>query len=59
MIAATIVVVFLAFAVDGLFSLVQRALTPRGVQLSGEAHTLLPPTGAEGVSIADLTAERA
>jgi osmoprotectant transport system permease protein len=47
-IGATIVVVVLAFAVDGLFSLVQRAVTPRGLLLSPEMHTILPPTGAEG-----------
>lgn len=58
-IAATLVVVVLAFFVDGLFALIQRAVTPRGLQLSREAHTLLPPTGAEGASVAELTVERA
>jgi len=46
-VGATIVVVVLAFAVDGLFSLVQRAVTPRGLRLEPELHTILPPTGAE------------
>ena len=41
-IAATIVVVVLAFAVDGLFALVQRAVTPRGLQVPRELHTLVP-----------------
>jgi osmoprotectant transport system permease protein len=44
-IAATIVVVVLAFAVDGLLGLVQRAVTPRGlVALPKELHTLVPAT---------------
>ena len=43
MIAATIVVVALAFAVDGLFALVQRAVTPRGLAGPEELHTIVPP----------------
>jgi osmoprotectant transport system permease protein len=41
-IGATIVVVVLAFAVDGLFALMQRAVTPRGLQVPRELHTLVP-----------------
>jgi osmoprotectant transport system permease protein len=41
-IAATIVVVALAFAVDGLLGLVQRAVTPRGLRLAPELHTIVP-----------------
>jgi osmoprotectant transport system permease protein len=43
-IAATIVVVALAFAVDGLLALVQRAVTPRGMILPKEIHTIVPAT---------------
>jgi len=43
-IAATIVVVVLAFAVDGLLGLVQRAVTPRGLALPKELHTIVPAT---------------
>jgi osmoprotectant transport system permease protein len=43
-IAATIVVVALAFAVDGLLALVQRAVTPVGVTLPKEIHSIVPPT---------------
>jgi osmoprotectant transport system permease protein len=43
-IAATIVVVALAFAVDGLLALAQRALTPVGVTLPEEIHSIVPPT---------------
>ena len=42
MIAATIVVVVLAFAVDALFALVQRAVTPRGLQVPRELQTIVP-----------------
>jgi osmoprotectant transport system permease protein len=43
-IAATIVVVALAFAVDGLLGLVQRAVTPRGLTVPKEMHAIVPPT---------------
>jgi osmoprotectant transport system permease protein len=43
-IAATIVVVVLAFAVDGLLGLVQRAVTPRGLALPKELQTIVPVT---------------
>jgi osmoprotectant transport system permease protein len=46
-IAATIVVVVLAFAVDMLLALAQRAVTPRGVHVPRELHTIVPST--EGV----------
>jgi osmoprotectant transport system permease protein len=41
-IAATIVVVVLAFAVDALFAMVQRAVTPRGLALPKELITIVP-----------------
>jgi osmoprotectant transport system permease protein len=43
-IAATIVVVALAFAVDGLLGLVQRAVTPSGLALPKELQTIVPAT---------------
>jgi osmoprotectant transport system permease protein len=43
-IAATIVVVVLAFAVDGLLALAQRAVTPRGLHLPRELQTIVPAT---------------
>jgi osmoprotectant transport system permease protein len=43
-IAATIVTVALAFAVDGLLGLVQRAVTPRGLTLPKEIHAIVPAT---------------
>ena len=43
-IAATIVTVALAFAVDGLLGLVQRAVTPRGLVVPKEIHTIVPAT---------------
>jgi osmoprotectant transport system permease protein len=52
-IAATIVTVVLAFAVDGLLGLVQRGLTPTGLVVSKELHTIVPPTES------DIPAERA
>jgi len=56
-IAATLVVVVLAFAVDALLALAQRALTPRGLHLPRELHTIVPST--EGVSTeAVASAER-
>jgi osmoprotectant transport system permease protein len=47
-IAATIVVVVLAFAVDMLLAVAQRAVTPRGIHLPRELQTIVPST--EGVS---------
>jgi osmoprotectant transport system permease protein len=41
-IAATIVVVVLAFAVDLLFALAQRAVTPRGLHMPAELVTIVP-----------------
>jgi osmoprotectant transport system permease protein len=52
-IAATIVVVVLAFAVDGVLSLAQRAITPKGISVSRELHTIVPPAES------DLPADRA
>ena len=49
-IAATIVTVALAFAVDGLLALAQRAVTPTGLVLPKEIHTIVPP--AEQVEVA-------
>lgn len=44
-IAATILTVALAFAVDGLLGLAQRRLTPKGLVVPKELHTIIPPTG--------------
>jgi osmoprotectant transport system permease protein len=52
-IAATIVAVALAFAVDGLFGLVQRRVTPTGLVVPKELHTIVPPAES------DLPADRA
>ncbi|HEX5618328.1 MAG TPA: ABC transporter permease [Solirubrobacteraceae bacterium] len=52
-IAATIVAVALAFAVDGLFGLVQRRVTPTGLEVPRELHTIVPPAES------DLPADRA
>jgi osmoprotectant transport system permease protein len=52
-IAATIVVVVLAFAIDGVLSLAQRVVTPKGIAVSRELHTIVPPAES------DLPAERA
>jgi osmoprotectant transport system permease protein len=41
-IAATIVVVVLAFVVDALLGLVQRAVTPSGLQIPRELQTIVP-----------------
>jgi osmoprotectant transport system permease protein len=59
-IAATIVVVVLAFAVDGLLSLAQRAVTPRGLHLPKELQTIVP-AGTDTAVTADtaVTVERA
>ena len=43
-IAATIVTVALAFAVDGLLGIVQRVVTPRGLTLPKEIHAIVPAT---------------
>ena len=51
--AATIVTVALAFAVDGLIALVQRRLTPTGLVVPKELHTIVPPVES------DLPADRA
>jgi len=52
-IAATIVTVALAFAVDGLLGLVQRRLTPTGMVVPKELHSIVPPAES------DLPADRA
>jgi len=41
-IAATIVVVVLAFVVDALLGLAQRAVTPHGLHVPRELHTIVP-----------------
>src|SRR4029079_2020365 len=52
-IAATIITFVLAFAADGLFALVQRAVTPKGLAVSRQLHTIVPPAES------DVPAERA
>ncbi len=52
-IAATILTVALAFAVDGLLGLVQRRLTPTGLVVPKDLHSIVPPAES------DLPAERA
>jgi osmoprotectant transport system permease protein len=52
-IAATIVTVALAFAVDGLLGVAQRRVTPRGLVVPKELHTIVPPAES------DLPADRA
>ena len=52
-IAATIVTVVLAFAVDGLLGVAQRRLTPTGMVVPKELHTIVPPAES------DLPADRA
>jgi osmoprotectant transport system permease protein len=54
-IAATIVVVVLAFAVDGLLGLAQRALTPSGLKVSKDLHTIVPPAQTDVPSSEALT----
>jgi osmoprotectant transport system permease protein len=54
-IAATIVVVVLAFAVDALFALLQRAVTPRGMQLPRELVTIVP-AGTDTAVVAETAA---
>jgi osmoprotectant transport system permease protein len=51
-IAATIVVVVLAFVVDGLLGLVQRAVTPRGLVLPKELHAIVPATDTTATTTA-------
>jgi osmoprotectant transport system permease protein len=46
-IAATICTVVLAFAVDALLGVVQRRLTPTGLVVSKELHTIVPPTESD------------
>ena len=56
MIAATIVVVVLAFAVDMLLAAAQRAVTPRGMTVPRELQTIVPSAEAvptEAVATAD------
>ena len=52
-IAATIVTVALAFAVDALLGFVQRALTPTGVTIPKDLHSIVPPAESDTPS-ADL-----
>jgi osmoprotectant transport system permease protein len=54
-IGATIVVVALAFAVDAVFAMAQRAVTPRGLQVPRELHTIVP-AGADTAVVADTAA---
>jgi len=58
-IAATIVVVVLAFAVDALLGLAQRAVTPRGMHVPRELQTIVP-AGTDTAVAAETaaTAER-
>jgi osmoprotectant transport system permease protein len=51
-IAATIVAVALAFAVDGALGLAQRRITPTGLEVPKELHTIVPPAES------DLPADR-
>jgi osmoprotectant transport system permease protein len=58
-IAATIVVVVLAFAVDALLGLAQRAVTPRGLHMPRELQTIVPAgTDAAVAAETAATAER-
>jgi osmoprotectant transport system permease protein len=52
-IAATIITVVLAFVVDGALGLLQGLVTPAGLVVSKELHTIVPPTES------DIPAERA
>jgi osmoprotectant transport system permease protein len=58
-IAATIVVVVLAFVVDALLGVAQRAVTPRGLHLPRELQTIVP-AGTDTAVVAEsaATAER-
>jgi osmoprotectant transport system permease protein len=55
-IAATIVVVVLAFAVDILFALIQRAVTPRGLHMPAELVTIVPAGTDTAIVAADAAA---
>ena len=58
-IAATIVTVVLAFAVDGLLALAQRKVTPRGLHMPRELQTIVPAgTDAAVAAETAATAER-
>jgi osmoprotectant transport system permease protein len=46
-IAATIVTVALAFAADALIAVAQRAVTPEGLVVPKELHTIVPPAGSD------------
>ena len=46
-IAATITTVVLAFAVDALLGVAQRALTPTGVRIPKDLHSIVPPTESD------------
>ena len=50
-IAATIVTVALAFAVDGLLGVAQRALTPTGVKIPKDLHSIVPPAESDTPSV--------
>jgi osmoprotectant transport system permease protein len=52
-IAATIVAIALAFAVDGVLGLAQRRITPTGLEVPKELQTIIPPAES------DLPADRA
>jgi osmoprotectant transport system permease protein len=49
-IAATIVAVALAFAVDGLLGIAQRRITPTGLEVPKELSTIVPPVEQEVVA---------
>jgi osmoprotectant transport system permease protein len=55
-IAATIVVVVLAFAVDIFFALIQRAVTPRGLHMPAELVTIVPAGTDTAIVAADAAA---
>ncbi|HEX2105007.1 MAG TPA: ABC transporter permease [Solirubrobacteraceae bacterium] len=58
-IAATIVVVVLAFAVDALLGFAQRAVTPRGLHMPRELQTIVPAGTDTAVTVETAaTAER-
>jgi osmoprotectant transport system permease protein len=54
-IAATIVVVVLAFVVDAVFAMGERVVTPRGLQVPRELHTIVP-AGTDTAVTADTAA---
>jgi osmoprotectant transport system permease protein len=54
-IAATIVVVVLAFAVDALLAVAQRAVTPRGLHMPRELQTIVP-AGTDAAVAAETAA---